>query len=231
MSEGAGGGYRFRLSRRHDPECVRRALSASERNFPCADLPRAGGGACGGRLCQSDRKGGRLHGDQRPRSHQPGHGDRYRVHGFHPGGRDHGQRESPLPGEGFLPGGGYRRRDHAHHQARIHRKGCADPGGYHPEGVSDRRVRPPGTGAGGCDQGCDGGGVRIHPGEAGKAAASEPFYGNGAGGSAEAPSVGKASFSVCGRRSRAFRRIGAGARLRASSGRSGLRFPDGKGSL
>ena len=41
-----------------------------------------GGGARGRRLRPRDRQGRRLHGDQRPRRHQPGHRHRHRLPGF-----------------------------------------------------------------------------------------------------------------------------------------------------
>ena len=97
--------------------------------------PRAGRVPCGGRLCQSYGKSGRVLCHQRPRRNQSGHRYCHRLYGFIPVVAITANVGTSPPGQGQLPGGGYRRHHHAGDQIQRHRQGCECFGKNHPQGL------------------------------------------------------------------------------------------------
>ena len=129
------------LSRRRRPLHLRRALQAGD-DPARARAPRAGGGACGRRLCARDRRSRR-----RPRHLRAGRdqrGDRHRhgLHGLDPDGDRHRPGADAGDRPRRLPGMRHRRHHAADRQAQLPRQGRARPGGDDEEGVPHRPHRP-----------------------------------------------------------------------------------------
>ena len=121
MSEGTGRGYSIRLSGERSSMYMMPCINIRMK-FSCAHLLMNRGRHM--RLTATQEPQERWESAWPPaaRRHQSGDGHCHSLHGFHSHGGDYRQRNTAHAGKGLLPGSGHRRRDHAHHKARLYCK-------------------------------------------------------------------------------------------------------------